>query len=177
MTAPLSASSLEEVLHSPGPSPELGRNADLYGRFVGAWRVTVFEYPETGPKRERQGEWHFGWVLEGRAIEDVFIVPPRAQRTSQTPREGNRYGASLRVYDAKRDEWHITWINPVTLAYNRLVGRQQGEEIVQEGTDDGQPYRWIFSDITPNSFRWRAESSSDGGKTWRLDVEFFARRT
>ena len=29
------------------------------------------------PQRRRNGEWHFGWVLEGRAIQDVWIVPPR----------------------------------------------------------------------------------------------------
>jgi len=75
---------------------------------VGAWRVTVLEYPENWPKRERQAEWHVRCVVEGRAIEDVFIVPPRAQRTPDTPREGNRYGASLCVYDTKRDECHIT---------------------------------------------------------------------
>ena len=70
--------------------------------------MTVLEYPENWPKRERQAEWHVRCVVEGRAIEDVFIVPPRAQRTPDTPREGNRYGASLCVYDTKRDECHIT---------------------------------------------------------------------
>lgn len=177
MTVPLAVASMQDVLHSPGPSPELGPNADLYGRLIGSWRITVFEYPENAPRREREGEWHFGWVLEGRAIQDVFIVPPRVQRSAETPREGNRYGATLRIYDASRDEWRITWINPVTLAHNELVGRRRGDEIVQEGSDgDGQPYRWIFSDIKPDSFRWRSESSADGGKTWRLDAEFLARR-
>jgi len=117
----------------------------------------VFEYPENWPKRERQGEWHFGWVFEDRAIEDVFIVPPRAQRTPDTPREGNRYGASLRGYDAERDEWHITWINPVTLADNRLVGRKQGGEIDQEGMDGGQPSIAAWrSDLRLTAVRSRA---------------------
>ena len=52
-----------------------------------------------------------------------------------------------------------------------------GETIVQEGKGAGaNPIRWSFSDIAPKSFRWRGEVSADGGATWRLNVEFFARR-
>lgn len=177
MAGSLHASSLPEVLHSPGPSPELGAGADLYDRLIGSWDVTVYEYPQNGSRRELQGEWHFGWVLEGRAIEDVFIVPPRSQRTAGTAREGNRYGATLRMYDAARDEWRITWFNPVTLARNDLIARRDTDGIFQEGaTEDGGLTRWIFTEIHPESFRWRAETSMDGGKTWRLTVEFLARR-
>jgi len=30
--------------------------------------------------KEQRGEWHFGWVLEGRAIQDVILAPPREER-------------------------------------------------------------------------------------------------
>jgi hypothetical protein len=54
---------------------------------------------------------------------------------------------------------------------------QAGEDIVQLGTaPGGSKIRWSFSEITPDSFRWRGEVSSDGGATWRLNVEFLARR-
>jgi hypothetical protein len=36
--------------------------------------------------------------------------------------------------------------------------------------------RWSFSDIMPDCFTWRGETSLDNGTNWRLDVEFFARR-
>ena len=35
---------------------------------------------------------------------------------------------------------------------------------------------WSFSEITPQSFRWRGEVSVDDGASWRLDVEFLAHR-
>jgi hypothetical protein len=42
--------------------------------------------------------------------------------------------------------------------------------------DGGDLIRWVFTDIQPDAFRWYSERSADGGKTWRLEVEFFARR-
>jgi len=29
------------------------------------------------------GEWHFGWALDGRALADVWISPSRAARVRQ----------------------------------------------------------------------------------------------
>jgi hypothetical protein len=55
--------------------------------------------------------------------------------------------------------------------------REVGDEIVLEGRDpQGSPMRWIFSNITEQSFRWRRVVSPDGGKTWRLHKEMLVRR-
>jgi hypothetical protein len=35
--------------------------------------------PLDGPERREEGEWTFGYALEGRAVIDVWQVPPRAQ--------------------------------------------------------------------------------------------------
>jgi hypothetical protein len=149
----------------------------LYGRLVGHWDVEVVDTLDDGSKRTSRGEWIFGWALEGRAIQDVFLVPPRRER-GRPLSAGARdtYGTTLRVYDPVQDAWHITWINPTRNARNDMVGRRAGSEIVQEGRDEEGPYRWIFSDISQESFRWRAEVSRDGGKTWRVATEFLARR-
>jgi hypothetical protein len=51
------------------------------------------------------------------------------------------------------------------------------EALVQEGIGaGGNLIRWSFSEIKAKSFRWRGELSADDGATWRLNVEFFARR-
>lgn len=58
-----------------------------------------------------------------------------------------------------------------------LIGRRQGAEIVQIGThQDGTPIRWIFTDMTENSFRWVGEALDADGKTWKLQGEFLATR-
>jgi hypothetical protein len=51
------------------------------------------------------------------------------------------------------------------------------DEIVLEGSfEEGVQTRWIFSDITPESFSWRAVDSSDDGESWTLVQEMEARR-
>ena len=151
---------------------------DLYGRFVGSWDLDVRQFAEDGTERRRAGEWHFGWALEGRAIQDVWIVPPRGeQRHGDAAARFNTYGTTLRVYDPRIDAWHIQWTDPVAQAYLTMIGRKQSEDIVQGGTDAaGNLRRWSFSEITKKSFRWRGEVSADVGATWHLHMEFFARR-
>ena len=111
------------------------------------------------------GEIHFGWVLEGRAIQDVWILP------------GIFFGTTLRVYDPGLDAWHILWSDPLKQLYTRQIGRARGSDIVQEGTaDGGAAMRWSFTEITPDGFRWTGERSRDGGATWQLQADFRARR-
>ena len=151
---------------------------DLYGRFVGSWELDVTQITDDGRKRQRPGEWHFGWALEGRAIQDVWIVPPRgALREGDAAARFNTYGTTLRVYDPDIDAWRIQWTDPVTRSFLSMIGRAQGENIVQQGKrPDGALVRWSFSEITRDSFLWRGEISADEGATWRLNVEFTAKR-
>lgn len=176
----MSANELESgsVLFSEGRSDEIPAEHDVYGWLVGGWHIDVIEYPDSGDVRRGTGEVHFAWALEGRAIQDVWIMPPRGARPRPRAAIGNRYGTTIRVYDPAHRVWRITWINPVTGKHNRLTGLQRDGEIVQNGVDDdGSLMRWRFIDIRPDAFRWLGESSVDGGASWRLAVEFLARRT
>jgi hypothetical protein len=154
------------------------RQDDLYGRFVGSWDLDVTQTSDAGVKRQRKGEWHFGWVLEGRAIQDVWIVPPRGElRGGDAAANVNSCGTTLRVYDASIDAWHIQWTDPVTRNFLQMIGRRRGDDIVQLATrPDGHLIRWSFLAIAPNSFLWRGEVSADNGATWRINTEFTARR-
>ena len=120
---------------------------------------------------------HVAWVLEGRAVQDVWIYPPRSERTVHLNKTTNTYGATLRVWDPSIQAWRVTWINPVTGNRNELVGRRSGKDIVQVGTHaNGTPIRWIFTDITADSFRWTGEALDPDGKSWKHEAEFRARR-
>ena len=142
----------------------------------------MIAHEEGGATHTHRGEIHAGWVLEGRALQDVWMLPHRAERqpdapTRKLPVTGDWYGTTLRVYDPGIDAWHIFWHNPATQLYTRQIGRARGADIVQEGRhESGALMRWSFTRIKPDSFHWLGEVSADGGASWRLQVEVLARR-
>jgi hypothetical protein len=123
------------------------------------------------------GEAHFAWVLEGRAIQDIWIMPSLSDRKRDFDRTNNMYGTTLRIWDPTIQAWRIRWINPVTGHEERQTGRKIGDEIVQIGARvDGTPTRWRFTAITQDSFHWIGEALEFDGKTWKIEGEFQARR-
>ena len=159
------------------PQAALATQLRLYGQFVGDWDLLATKYSVEGVATSNRGEWNFRWVLEGRAVQDVFIVPARGARDNAMPGKKQSYGTTLRIYDPQRDLWEITYVDPVYSAIFRLTARFENGEIVQTGVDqDGRPYRWIFFDVQRDSFRWRSEVLQDDGKTWRKEQDFVATR-
>jgi len=157
-------------------SREIPPDDDLYGRLIGSWDLDVVSHDDEDVTRHTQGEVHFGRVLEGRAVQDVFINPRRVDRGPGMAAFANWFGTTLRIYDPLLRTWRVWWFNPHDGVRAELLGRREGDEIVQEGTfPDGTPIRWTFSEITPHSFRWHGERM-EPDKTWRLQVECRARR-
>ena len=174
--APMS-SSFHDALHADRPAPDRTDKLGLYGWLVGRWAVEAIYHQNGAATRRSRGEIHAGWVLEGRAIQDVWIVPARDAERPNPPRPGDFYGTTLRVYDPKLDAWHILWTDPLNQVYRRQIGRVRGNDIVQEGTDEGGALvRWSFTERTSDSFRWLGERSPDGGATYQLLLEMLARR-
>jgi hypothetical protein len=171
-----------EALHSNGPAPDRADKMGLYGWLIGAWEMDVHVPLASGARYEGMGEIHFGWVLEGRAIQDVWITPPRGLRDDPVAAAANFYGSTFRIYDPGIDAWHIFWLDPVKQFYSRMLGRADGADIEQVTVNETPQRRWRFSDITPSSFHWTADvddgprDSTDGVVQWRRHVEFFARR-
>jgi hypothetical protein len=65
---------LQDVLKAPGRSPEIPESADAYGWLIGSWELDALHYRGVDVTARRiKGEVHFGWVLEGRAVQDVWI--------------------------------------------------------------------------------------------------------
>lgn len=164
----------------PAAHPALPDSAPpLFSPLLGDWDVTVTDYLSDGTRHTGTGEWHFGWVLEGRALQDVWISPRRGERQSAVRAPAfDRYGTTVRYFDPTINAWRVTWINPAQNYVATLVARPRGREIVMEGSGDGgQQLRWTFLELTPDSFFWRGELSSDSGRTWRTAQEMSGRRS
>lgn len=160
--------SMIEALAASGPHPPDAEGLQLFGQFVGAWDIEVTDVHPDGSRVHGRGEWLWGWILGGRAIQDVYVL-----------REGPRreHGVTVRLYDPRHRHWRVCWVGPVAGSFRTFVARPNGDEIVLEGADDaGRPMRWVFSEITPDRYRWRAIVADQGSEGWRLAVEIRARR-
>jgi hypothetical protein len=153
----------------------------LYDGLIGRWEAEARAFLPDGTSRRHFWHIRFERVLEGRAIQDVWITPPREGRlvglSEPWGRFENQYGTTIRVYEPALEAWRVTWIDPCAGYRAELIGRPRGSEIFQEGTgSDGTGLRWIFSDLRPDAFRWRAEVSNDGGARWHVLIEMLAQR-
>jgi hypothetical protein len=87
-------------------------------------------------------------------------------------------GTTLRCWDAQLGAWRAVFMSPGDGQFVTLVGRAEGDRIVQElvGRPPEAAERWTFSEISDAGFLWRAEMSSDGGRTWAVTHEMRASR-
>ena len=158
------------ALPAAGPNPSLGSEAKVWDQFVGTWDCDYTFHAEDGTVTRAKGELLFGWIIDGRAVQDIWITYP------QSSGEEREIGTSLRFFDPKSGLWRVVFILPTLNILTTVEGRAQGDRIVLEGEANGKRRRWSFNDITPTSFVWRGESSRDGGKTWRLVEEHHMKR-
>jgi uncharacterized protein len=173
---PGSSSVTLDGLLSSSPHPDLADTLHLFGQFVGDWEADWQGYQELSESNATgKGEIHFAWVLDGRAIQDVWIFPTRQDLRRGVPID--EWGSTFRYYDPNLDVWTIIFHSPVHSLTRHMIARPVGDEIWIEGPDPkGRPLRWIFSRITSRSFRWSNFVSEDGGQTWRLQEELEAHR-
>jgi hypothetical protein len=160
-----SQSPLFSALHADGPAPDRVDKMGLYAWLIGSWTMEGFALRADGTTHKDRGEIHAGFVLAGRAIQDVWIFPTVF------------HGSTLRIYDPALDAWHILWSDPLKQYYARQIGRAAGNDIVQEGrAENGDIIRWRFIERTKDTFRWLGERSDPSGNNFKLQAEFFARR-
>lgn len=162
--AAASPGGLAGALLASGPHPSLGREAETYGRFAGRWRGT---YRLLLPEGTRSGRIAvtFGWVLEGRAIQDSGWMLEGLE-----PKDGP--GSTLRFYDPGIKAWRILFVDPVNHIYKEMVGRRVGDDVIQQGYSGGRAIKWTFTEVTARSFTWRGYHLADDGDTWVMVDEY-----
>lgn len=95
----LADSAAIEALRADGPHPEHREQLMLFGQFVGEWLLDVSFYEADGSLQRRYlADWMFSWILRGKAIQDVLVVPSREERVNN-PDIPVKSGTTLRYYD------------------------------------------------------------------------------
>lgn len=146
-----------EALISKKKNDALPEEFDYFGKLIGSWKINYVESNNPCPIK---GEWHFSWVLEGMAVQDVIILPDY------------EYGTSLRIYNPDTCAWDVAY--GYTGKIIRLEARKQGEMIVLTYTGD-EKRKWVFVKIEDNKFHWQNITVKDDGE-WHINAEIYAER-
>lgn len=159
-------------LHAAAPADD---RLATFGRFVGEWELGWHGSTADGTPASAEGRLAFGWVLGGRAVQDVWHVPPAVPGDPGIAGRGF-HGTTVRFFDPAIGAWRSTWMEPVNGRVRKFIGKERDGSIVLLSVD-GEPHlRWSFRDIRADSFTWVGAASTDGGHTWIEDERMLARR-
>jgi hypothetical protein len=156
-------------MSSPEEAPATQSLSHDFDFEFGAWTVHLSRLlePLTGSSKwvEYKGTSVVRKVWNGRANLGELEVEGPAGRIE---------GLSLRLFDPQSGRWNIHWASSRDGALGEaMVGgfRDGVGEFFDQEMYGGRPIevRFIFSDITPTSFRLEQAFSDDGGTTWEAN--------
>lgn len=176
---------LTNVLLSSAPHPSLAKPlTTAFGKLIGSWDLTMKRYPSSGSQEEPlvlEGEWHFGWVLNGLAIQDVWIVPKRsiphpntaANSMFWTAGSGEdflEYGTTIRFFvpgsGEREDGYRALWAGPKQGKSYLFTAKTTGGELEMLTKEGESDMKWCLTGIGDKSFEWREWLRGDGGEWW-----------
>jgi hypothetical protein len=73
------------VLQAGAAAGDRTEKLALYCQFVGDWETDIITHAPDGARHQGHGEIHFGWVLQGRAVQDVWMIPRLRDRRPGAP--------------------------------------------------------------------------------------------
>lgn len=146
-----------EALTSEGKHNALPEEFDYFGKLIGSWKI---DYVNNSNSHVLKGEWHFSWVLEGMAVQDVIVLP------------GFEYGTTLRVYNPGTHAWDVAYC--YTGKIMRLEARKQDNKIVLTNLEN-ERRKWVFAELQEDYFHWQDVTVKEDGE-WHVDFDLYAKR-
>lgn len=92
---------------------------NFFGKLIGGWEI---DYINNSNSSLIKGTWHFSWILDGMAIQDVINLP------------NYELGTTLRIYNPVTNAWDIAYCYMGRIM--RFEARKQGDKIVLTNIDD-----------------------------------------
>lgn len=128
---------------------------DIFGKFIGKWSLDLTIINTNGTKLSYTGEWHFHRILQGRAIQDIWMVPGL---TGQNHSEFHEYGTTIRTFNTNTNTWKAVWFGPIQ---NQLfvfdVEDKIDQIVLTQVNNPIWDMKWIFFDISSTTFKWKSE--------------------
>jgi hypothetical protein len=137
----------------------------------GKWDV-VYNIAMPGVPPDIPGSWVGRKEADGRVLSDEFrLFGPKGETVYLC--------TTYRVFDYVRKQWDIRFVGltiPGPGEGERRVANWAELKAWREGStmrvDQKSEQGWLritYSDIAKDHFRWKADVSNDGGKTWKAD--------
>lgn len=152
-------------------SERISEEYDFWGGLIGEWNIMWNDHFEDIEPRRVKGEWIFSRILDGTAVQDLFIVPSRAERLRDKQSDAE-YGTTLCIFNPKTMAWDVFY--GCMGEAIRLTARKVGEEIIlTENT--AKKMRYVFSEIKSSSFLWRKARKNENNE-WLTVAKVTAER-
>jgi hypothetical protein len=161
------------ALHTAPPE------ASQFNFLLGEWELDVKPAPNGLAQRihgvpKLVGMWKAWRALDGWGVEDELRI---------TDRSGNpmAFSHAVRFFDANAKSWRTSNLDVYRATWTASTAQWRGGEMVTtgSGTDsEGKRYlsRARYSAITPDSFTFTQERSTDNGKSWSLNLTIQAKK-
>lgn len=137
----------------PCSAPEASQFDFWIGDWMATWADTL------------HGSNHIEKMFDNCTIHENFSNP-----------HGNFLGQSWSVYNVNYKKWQQTWVDNQG-GYINLTGGIMGDSMILTTAERNVPVsistsgkimsRMVYYNITPNSFDWSWEASTDGGTSWK----------
>ncbi len=148
-----------KMLTSESRNTALPDEYNYFGRLIGSWKIS---YINNNTSNTSEGEWHFSWVLDGMAIQDVIILHPPE----------DELGTTLRVYNPVTHAWDVAYCFMGKII--RLEAKSQDGMIVLTNIEDKNK-KWVFARIEDNNFHWQDVTVKEDGE-WHINADLYAKR-
>jgi len=138
-----------------------------YDALIGGWNIRFQSASRVGKDGSpteysppRAGTWTFRRTHGGRMVEDEFRLG--------TSESGGTF--TYRIFNPTRNLWEIQGTDVGSGRWDGGISWSDGgDRLVVQHTGSGV-IRVRYYEITADHFLWRADASTDGGKTWLKDV-------
>ena len=135
----------------------------------GKWEI-VYNNSLPGIPPNMPGSWIARKETDGRVLYDEFrLLGPN--------RETVFLCGTFRVFDHVRQKWDMRYVGLTgpgegerrVATWAELTAWREGSTIRVDQRAGENLLRITYSDIAKDSFRWKADVSNDGGKTWKSE--------
>jgi len=137
---------------------------DAYDYLIGEWSFRFQARRQDGSfDPQRNGHWRVWKSHDGLIVEDEWMVEP-------PPGQPRRITLTYRAWNPESRRWEIAGVVPGEGSFDVGTTWGTGDQrfLIQHYGD--YVTRIKYYAITANHFLWRADGSSDGGRTWQRDL-------